>query len=340
MKPSETIVLLQAMISARLPILLVGSPGVGKTDLVRQAAASCNARLVLSHPAVEDPTTPGGIPWPNAATGRADYLPCGVLADLLVANVPTVWCLDDIGQAAPATQAAYMQWILAREVNGMRLPDCVTIVACTNRRGDRAGVNGLLEPVKSRFATIVDCDADLDDWCNWALDNGIPVPVIAFLRVRSELLCSPKPTTEMVNSPNPRTWANLAKLVDLELPASVQMSAYAGAVGEGAACEFLAFQQMFAALVSADDILLDAHGSPIPTKLSELYAVATAVAHRSSAATIGRILIYADRMLSGGNGEFAVLMVRDAVRKCKSVTATGEYIRAMSGPLGKMIIGE
>lgn len=340
MKPSETLTLLTAAITNRLPVLLAGAPGVGKSDLVALATAGCGAHLILSHPAVEDPTTPGGIPWPNAITGRADYLPCGALADLITATEPTVWCMDDLGQAPASVQAAYMQWILARRVNGMSLPDCVSIVACTNRRQDRAGVNGILEPVKSRFATIVEVEADIDDWCSWAIDAALPIPVIAMLRYRPDLLSDPKPTTDMTNSPSPRTWANLAKLVALNLPMAIRHAAYSGAVGEGAAVEFMAFETMFGSLVAVDDILLNPQTADIPIKPSELYAVSTALASRAAVGTIGRILIYAERMLSIGHGEFAVLTCRDCVRRDNAIKTTAEYIRASCGPIGKMILGE
>jgi hypothetical protein len=57
-----------------------------------------------------------------------------------------------------------MQLILARRVNSFTLPDCVSFVAASNRRQDKAGVTGILEPVKSRFATILEVSPDLDDW--------------------------------------------------------------------------------------------------------------------------------------------------------------------------------
>jgi MoxR-like ATPase len=215
LKPVQAKSLIAACITARLPILLVGKPGVGKSDVVAQAAAEAGADLLISHPAVADPTDAKGLPWAEAGATHATFLPFGDLAQAMAATKPLVWFLDDLGQASPAVQASFMQLILARRVNGHKLPECVVFVAATNRREDRAGVSGILEPVKSRFATIVEMEPGLDDWTVWATQNSIRAEVIAFLRFRPELLIDFKPTADMKNSPCPRTWASASKILNL-----------------------------------------------------------------------------------------------------------------------------
>src|SRR6185436_20188967 len=102
---------------------------------------------------------------------------------------PCLWFLDDLGQAPPAVQASYMPWLLERECAGNRLPDHVVVMAATNRRTDRAGVAGVLEPVKSRFASIVTLEPDVDEWCDWAIKQPfMPPEVVAFIRFRPETL--------------------------------------------------------------------------------------------------------------------------------------------------------
>ncbi|HYE72078.1 MAG TPA: ATP-binding protein, partial [Blastocatellia bacterium] len=184
MKPSQLRQFLASAIKQQLPILITGAPGVGKSDIVASAAQDAQAELIISHPVVSDPTDAKGLPWANKNATEATFLPFGELARALKATKPTVWFLDDLGQASPAVQASFMQLILARRVNGHALPDCITFVAATNRRTDRAGVSGILEPVKSRFASIVPLEADLDDWCAWAIDKQLPVELIAFMRFR------------------------------------------------------------------------------------------------------------------------------------------------------------
>ena len=342
--PTQVSKFLAKTIPARLPILLTGSPGVGKTDLVIQAAIDAECDIVISHPVVSDPTDAKGLPWPDKDSMTARFLPLGEVAELLTCTRPTVWFLDDLGQAAPATQCSYMQWLLARRVNGHILPDHVTIIAATNRRQDRAGVQGILEPVKSRFASIIEVNTSLDGWCNWAIGSGIETTVLAFLRYRPELLCAPNPTADMSNAPSPRTWANLSKLAELGLPKDVRLPVYAGAVGHGAAVEYLAYEEIFNSLVTADEILINPGTATIPTKINELYAVATALAAKTTKGNCGRAIQYLERVCEAGKGEFAVLSWRDATRRTPTLSNTreaiGMYAERSDSKLGALINGK
>lgn len=338
MKPSQLSALLSATITARLPILITGSPGIGKTSIVEQAAAAADNDLVISHPAVADPTDAKGFPW--AEKGKASFLPFGETLRVLEAKKPTTWFLDDLGQAPPAVQASFMPWILARQVNGHRLPDFVTIVAATNRRTDRAGVTGVLEPVKSRFASIVELEPDLDEWCQWGLQKPyIPPELIAFLRFKPDLLNQFKPSADLVNCPSPRTWASAGQLLSLRMPLPLEHQALVGAVGEGAAGELAAFLQMFRALPSIDSILADPNHAVIPTALNVLYAVTAALASRTTEQNFANVARFAQRLVDAHHGEFAALLLRDATARKPVLQTTATFVRLAAGELGQLMGG-
>ena len=160
-KPSQLRRVLASTIPAKRPVLITGAPGIGKTDIVRQACAEAKAHLIVMHPVVSDPTDFKGLPW--VSDGGATFLPFGELQTLINATELTACFLDDLGRATPAVQAAAMQLILARHINGHAVSPHVVFLAATNRRTDRAGVSGILEPVKSRFTTILELEANLDD---------------------------------------------------------------------------------------------------------------------------------------------------------------------------------
>lgn len=339
LSPTELSSFLAKTISAHLPVLITGAPGIGKSDIVAQAAEAAEADLILSHPAVADPTDAKGLPWAKEGATEATFLPFGDLARAVKAKKPTVWFLDDLGQATPAVQASFMQLLLARQVNGHCLPDCVSFVAATNRRTDRANVSGILEPVKSRFTAIVELRADLDDWCAWALDHDVPPELVAFIRFRPDLLCNFQPSADLTQSPVPRTWAHCGKLMSLGLPSSMELSAYAGAVGEGAAIELVAFLRMFRELPSIDAIMIDPKAAAIPTSPATLYAVTTALASRANAKNFSRLAVYAQRLTDERHGEFAALLLKDALRREPAIAQTPSFVRLASGELGQLIGG-
>jgi hypothetical protein len=337
MRAKELAALLAKTIAAKLPVLITGAPGIGKSDIVTGAAKDAGADLLLSHPAVADPTDVKGLPW--IVDGHATFLPFGELDRALKADRPMVWFLDDLGQASPAVQASYMQLLLARRVNGHVLSDNVVFVAATNRRTDRAGVSGILEPVKSRFNTIIELEAHLDDWCTWAISNDIAPELIAFLRFQPDLLCKFQASADLTNCPVPRTWSHVAKILKLGLSPTIQSSAIAGAVGEGAAVEFLAFLRLYQELPSVDAILLDPDSTDIPENPATLYALAGALAHRTTEANFGRVARFADRMVQAGRGEFAVLTVRDAMNRTPKIVNTQAFVKLATGELGQLISG-
>lgn len=341
MKPSSLLAFLARAFAAPnpKPILVTGAPGGGKSDIIAQATEAAGAALLLSHPSVEDPTTPGGLPWASAGDTEARFLPFGILAAAMRAERRTVWFLDDLGQAAPAVQAAYMQLLLARRVGEHVLPDCVSFIAATNRRTDRAGVSGILEPVKSRFASIVELEADISDWSRWALGAGVPAEMVAFLRFRPDLLSAFNPSADITNSPCPRTWSNAAWILSLDLPKPERAEALAGSVGEGASTEFLAFLEMFRQLPSIDAILIDADSAIVPGEPSARYAVCTALAARAGEAAFPRVARYAERLQDAGAGDFAALLIRDVLRKIPAVQHTPAFARLAVGEMASLITG-
>ena len=113
-------------------MLITGAPGTGKSDIVDQATREAGAELIISHPVTSDPTDFKGLG--ALVDGEAKFLPFDQLKDLITATRPTVFFLDDLGQAPPAVQAAAMQLILARRVNGHKVSDAVTFIAATNRK--------------------------------------------------------------------------------------------------------------------------------------------------------------------------------------------------------------
>jgi ATPase family associated with various cellular activities (AAA) len=340
MRPSAAGALLSAYLPRNMPVLLIGSPGVGKTSIVEQAANTLGYDLIVSHPVVADPTDAKGLPWPDPSTGTASFMPFGDLARALKAQKPTIWFLDDLGQASPAVQASYMQLLLARHIGEHHLPDCVTFVGATNRRSDRAGVSGLLTPVISRFAAVVGVDVSVDDWTTWALTHGVNPLLIAFIRFRPELLSVPAQKSDDVESfPTPRTWATVAKALSMNLPKELEFYAFAGAVGEAAATEFNAFLSMARSdLPNPDNVIADPFAAIIPERPDLMWALCSALAKKATATNCGRIHQYARRVFDAGKGEFAVLLVKDMNRLCPAIQHTAEWTALCVSPFGKSFL--
>lgn len=351
LKPSELRTLLKHAIPARIPVLIVSPPGVGKTAITGQVTAELGYDLVTSHPSTEDPTDSKGVPWGDA-NGDIAFRPVGQLKRVLQATRDTVWFVDDLGQAPEAVQAPYLQWFHARECAGHRLPECVSIVAATNDRTHRANVRGVLEPLKSRML-IVELVPDIEEWCQWALQQPhMPPELVAYHRWKAGeestadgqgtatgALLAFRPTADLVNSPNPRTWENAGKALSLNMPPAIEAAAVAGAVGIEAATDMLAFIRMFRELPNIDAILMNADTAPIPEKASARYAVVTALAARATDRNFARVVRYAERLHEAGHSEFASLLIHDSTRRNNNLCHTADYSKLMVSDLGRLITG-
>lgn len=296
------------MITNRFPVLIKGAPGIGKTSLVEQSAKRLGIDLIVSHPVVSDPTDYKGLPY--AEGGEAHFLPFGDLKRLIHAEVPTVYFLDDMGQATPAVQSALMQLILARRVNGHKISDFVTFVSATNRREDRANVQGILDPVKSRFVSIVELNIHADDWIAWALDAGMPNDLIAFVSWKPDVLSSPG-TREIENTSNPRTLEWVGRLLNAGVPNRVRDEAIAGAAGAGFSAEFNAFCRLKDGLPSYEDVVKDPKKTKLPDEMHIRYAMISVLASQVERQDIGAVLTYVDRM----EPEFVVGFAKMAVKQ-------------------------
>lgn len=321
MRPKDLTGYLDFAIKHSYPVLLTGPPGIGKSDIIKQAAAAAKFKLIISHPVVSDPTDYKGLPFPKT-DGTADFLPFGELQQLISAKEKTVYFLDDLGQAPASVQAACMQLLLARRINGHKVSDKVTFLAATNRQQDRAGVTGILEPVKGRFVTIIGLEVNMDDWVTWALGNDMPTELIAFIRFRPELLDSFKPSKDLINTPTPRTIAAVGKQQADGLPQEYEYEVIKGAVGEAFAIEYTAFLKLFRELPSLDEIIMNPHHATVPKEPGALYAVASALAHKMNDQNIGAICSYLKRLPP----ENSVACMQDAAIKNASICKNRAYI--------------
>jgi hypothetical protein len=321
MNPSELTAFLPVAWKAKRQILIKGPPGVGKTAIVSQAANDGGYGLVVSHPAIDDPTDYKGFPAKAADGEHATFLPFGNLWRVLKADKPTIWLIDDIGQASDSVQKALMQLIHVngRRLNGHTLSDLVVIVGATNEVGHRAGVTGMLEPVKSRWETIIELTSDVNDWTTWAINNNMPPVLIAFLRTRPELLHKFEPTKEITNGPQPRTWEACGKWLNMGINI---FGVLEGCVGKGPATEYLAFEKLADGAPSLDAILLNPDSEAVPEDPALRYVVAGGLAHRATRQNVSRVATYLARLPQ----PFRVLAYRDMLRRDKALASTAAFV--------------
>jgi hypothetical protein len=345
MRPRELSIAIAHALEHKFPVLVEGSPGIGKSAIIEQCCKKAGADIVITHPVVSDPTDYKGLPFPTKKTlsngsiiDAATFLPYGDLMKCIDANKPTVYFIDDLGQSPASVQAAIMQLVLARRINGHKVSDNVVFMAATNGRGDRAAVQGILEPVKSRFV-ILDLKPNIDDWVDWAVNTGnMPPMLIAFIEWRrtegKNMLFDFNPTSDIVNSPSPRTVAMVGDIINSGCPQSVLHDMIKGAAGEAFAVEYIGFTRVSDALPNIEEICRSPLKASLPEEASLRYAVIASLSSVVSKKKIGEVYTYVKRM----DKEYVLLFMRMASRINQSIEETETY-DIFAGEFAEDIIG-
>ncbi|MGH9571417.1 MAG: MoxR family ATPase [Candidatus Angelobacter sp.] len=315
MKASAIVTALRALLAARQPVFIWGSPGVGKSAVVRQLAAGLAILLQDVRAVLLDPVDLRGLPF-LGADGRSKW----ATPDFLPQDGSGILFLDELNAAPAMVQASCYQLVLDRKLGEYTLPKDWAIVAAGNRDSDRAVTTRMPTPLRNRFVHL-EFEVDAQEWSEWAIQAGIRPEVIAFLRFRPEVLSAFDRDANAF--PSPRSWEFVSRILDSAPSQSVEHELFAGAVGAGAATEFSAFLRMFRELPNIDAILLNPLQEPVPESAAAQYAVASALARCASDINFDRVCLYLDRMPT----EFRVLCVRDASLREPGIRHTASYTK-------------
>jgi hypothetical protein len=236
--------------------------------------------------------------------------------------------IDELPQSVPLVMNGLAQLILERRLGDYRLPDGCFVAAAGNRMEDRAATHRMPSHVVGRFLHL-HLEADHSEWVKWALDNDVSLDVVAFLRMRPELLHQFSAAQAHKPFPSPRSWKFAS---DILTAANSNRSPAVGALlegclGEGACIEFMAFLDTYRHLPSFERIIADPKGCEVPEKknTSAMYALSSLLAAKASAVTIGPVMQYLSRLPK----EFEVMSVLDSIRGKNKVeiSETSDFIK-------------
>jgi MoxR-like ATPase len=247
-------------VSARIPALLWGKPGEGKTAAVESAALHGwhVETVIITH---SEPSDFAGLPVVTG--GTVSLAPPKWAQRLAECEGPSIAFFDEFSTAPPSLQAAALRPLTHYEVGALRLPKSVSFVAAANPADVAAAGWELAPPTASRFVHL-DWGMPFEVYAEgmatrrWPCMQVHPEPddydavlgseralVTGFLAARtSQLSAIPKTAAERGRAfPTPRTWDYAARLSAFARAVgareSVRRLLVAGCVGDAATHEFL-----------------------------------------------------------------------------------------------------
>lgn len=288
---------LSLAVAARIPVLLWGPPGAGKSSAVASMCESVGAPYEVVIASIREPSDFSGLPVVNEH--EVVFAPPRWARRLADAKTGVLF-LDEISTAPPAVQAALLRVVLERVVGDLTLPEDLAIVAAANPPDQAADGWDLSSPLANRFCHL--------DWrvdpagVATGLVAGFPAPLIpdlpegwkkqvpasaalvgGFLSVRQSLTIQPPIERALAGRawPSPRTWEMVSKLLAaaeaIEASSETKRNLVIGCVGDGAGIEFLTWLQELD-LPDPEAALRDPEGAVFPERGDRLYAALSAVA--------------------------------------------------------------
>ena len=284
-------------VAARVPVLLWGAPGTGKTSAIRAMAATMGLPCETVIASIREPSDFAGLP---IVVGDGVRFAPPAWARRLAEAGRGLLFLDELSTAPPAVQAALLRVVLERAVGDLTLPDEVAVVAAANPPEQAADGWDLSAPLANRLCHLswqTDPRAVADGLAGgWAPPVVPELPegwqaeeilarglVAAFLHVRPALACAPPSDAASAGRgwPSPRTWEMAARLMAAAGATGTGDEARAalicGAIGEGAGVEFLAWLVEMD-LPDPEEVLADPASFRLPERGDRAYAALAAVA--------------------------------------------------------------
>ena len=297
------------------PVTLLGKSGIGKTEGIRDLAASLEIgfrEIRLSHYQESDLI---GLPYIDKA-GRTRHAPADLLPPTDDTD-PGILLLDEVTSAPRSMRSAVYQLLdISRHLGEYALPPKWLVVACGNGPDDGGDFRGIEPAFMSRgFCWRV--QESLKDWKAWALSHDVHPAVIAYLTYDPDQLHVMDPDRPLDMIACPRNWVKLStQLKNLEARSQdgtvsvsdLEFSA-AGAVGRLSGAPFAAFYRCRALIPDPVDILEGrSPASELRGKPDEILYMTTQAVVRRLADSLAGDVPHSDAAPSPGSKSFRHLV--------------------------------
>jgi len=205
------------------PIFIYGAPGIGKTEIVGQAADELGVPVMKLDLQFMNPEDFLGIP------SRHDVEPVQVEGGKLVSAgkgftrsnppilLPTdngpgdrggIIFMDEMNRANKAVLNSIMQFVQKGEIGPYKLPDRWVIVAAGNRPEEAEGVADFDFALADRF-TIKNYVPTIEGYASWADRNEKILPeLVTFLTFNPDYFHNLDADKKSLNYPTPRSWTD------------------------------------------------------------------------------------------------------------------------------------
>jgi hypothetical protein len=317
---STAVTITEKCIRSHLVPFIKGSPGVGKSAIIKQLATTFQLEIIDLRLSQCDPTDLQG--FPVTSNGRSDFAPPAYIPlegkdELPKDKAGWLLFLDEFNSADRSVQRAAYKLVLDRQIGVHNVHPNVAIVCAGNLDTDNAITEELSSALQSRLVHLT-THVDVEEWLAWARSSGIDNRISSFIAFKPDLLHKFNPDSIDTTFPCPRTWEFAHKyLKNTGQLQAHDRTALAGIIGKGASVELDAFLDVHTSLPTMQDILKNPTTLPIPEEPSVLFALSGAIGNFANDTNITTLVSFIERLPT----EFTIITLREVIARTPALSS-------------------